>query len=35
MGETYAICNPYIFILAQFLDGNGVDPARFPKSLEF
>ncbi len=35
MGETYTICDPYLFTLAQFLEGDGVDPARFPKVLEF
>jgi len=31
MGETYTICDPYLFTLAQWLEGDGVDPARFPK----
>jgi glutathione S-transferase len=35
MGETYTICDPYLFTLAQFLEGDGVDPARFPKVLAF
>jgi len=38
MGESYTICDPYLFTLvtlAQFLDGDGVDPARFPKDLAF
>jgi glutathione S-transferase len=35
MGKTYTICNPYLFTLAQFLEGDGVDPARIPKSLKF
>lgn len=35
MGEAYTICDPYLFTLAQFLEGDGVDPARFPKVLEF
>jgi glutathione S-transferase len=35
MGKTYTICDPYLFTLAQFLEGDGVDPARFPKILEF
>ena len=30
MGETYTICDPYLFTLAQWLEGDGVDPARFP-----
>lgn len=35
MGKTYTICDPYLFTLAQFLEGDGVDPARFPKVLDF
>ena len=31
MGDTYSICDPYLFTLAQWLEGDGVDPARFPK----
>jgi glutathione S-transferase len=31
MGEAYTICDPYLFTLAQWLDGDGVDIARFPK----
>jgi glutathione S-transferase len=34
MGETYTICDPYLFTLAQWLEGDGVDPARFPKVLD-
>ena len=35
MGQTYTICDPYLFTQAQFLEGDGVDPARFPKVLDF
>jgi len=35
MGEAYTICDPYLFTLAQFLEGDGVDPSRFPKVLDF
>jgi glutathione S-transferase len=35
MGGAYTICDPYLFTLAQFLEGDGVDPACFPKVLEF
>jgi len=35
MGKAYTICDPYLFTLAQFLEGDGVDPARFPKILDF
>jgi glutathione S-transferase len=31
MGNAYTICDPYLFTLAQWLDGDGVDVARFPK----
>ncbi|OBZ95931.1 glutathione S-transferase [Pararhizobium polonicum] len=34
MGETYSIADPYLFTLAGWLEGDGVDPARFPKVLE-
>jgi glutathione S-transferase len=30
MGETYTICDPYLFTMAQWLEQDGVDPARFP-----
>jgi len=31
MGETYTVCDPYLFTMAQWLEQDGVDPARFPK----
>jgi glutathione S-transferase len=31
MGETYTICDPYLFTMAQWLEQDGVDAARFPK----
>jgi glutathione S-transferase len=31
MGESYSISDPYLFTLAKWLEGDGVDPARFPK----
>lgn len=31
MGNTYTICDMYLFTLAQWLESDGVDPARFPK----
>ena len=30
MGERYTICDPYLFTVAQWLEADGVDPARFP-----
>ena len=31
MGDTYTICDPYLFTLAQWMEKDGVDPSRFPK----
>jgi glutathione S-transferase len=31
MGDSYTICDPYLFTIAQWLEGDGVDPTRFPK----
>jgi glutathione S-transferase len=31
LGDTYSICDPYLFTLSQWLDGDGVDVNRFPK----
>lgn len=31
MGETYTIADPYLFTVAQWMEGDGVDPAQFPK----
>ncbi len=31
MGAAYTIADPYLFTLAQWMEGDGVDPARFPK----
>lgn len=30
-GDDYTICDPYLFTLAQWMEADGVDPARFPK----
>ena len=35
MGKAYTICDPYLFTLAQFLEGDGVDLARLPKIRDF
>jgi len=35
MGEAYTICDPYLFTLSQWLEADGVDPARLPKIVEF
>jgi len=34
MGETYTICDPYLFTMAQWLEQDGVDPSRFPKVVD-
>ena len=34
MGEAYTICDPYLFTIASWMEGDGVDPARFPKVQE-
>jgi len=31
MGNSYSICDIYLFTLAQWLEADGVDPQRFPK----
>lgn len=31
MGESYTICDPYLFTMAQWLEQDGVDPSRIPK----
>lgn len=31
LGDTYSICDPYLFTLAQWMEGDSVDPAQFPK----
>jgi glutathione S-transferase len=34
MGSDYSIADPYLFTIAGWLEGDGVDPAQFPKVLE-
>jgi glutathione S-transferase len=34
MGEVYSIADPYLFTLAGWLEGDGVDPKKFPKVLD-
>lgn len=33
MGDSYTICDPYLYTLATWMEGDGVDPTRFPKIL--
>ena len=35
MGERYTVCDPYLFTLAQWAEGDGVDISRFPRIREF
>jgi glutathione S-transferase len=34
MGDAYTICDPYLYTLAGWMEGDGVDPARFPAILD-
>ena len=34
MGETYTICDAYLFTIAQWLEVDGVDPAQLPRVQE-
>jgi glutathione S-transferase len=34
MGDTYTICDPYLFTLAQWLEKDGVDLARLPRVVD-
>ena len=34
MGETYSIADPYLFTVAQWMEGDGIDPARFPRVID-
>ncbi len=34
MGDRYTICDPYLFTLAQWLEADGVDPARIPRVVD-
>jgi glutathione S-transferase len=34
MGETYTVCDPYLFTLAQWLEGDGVDLSSLPRVME-
>lgn len=31
LGESYSICDPYLFTVARWMEGDGLDPAKFPK----
>jgi glutathione S-transferase len=34
MGETYTICDPYLFTVAQWLEADGVDPSLLPRVID-
>lgn len=34
MGESYTVCDPYLFTLAKWLDGDGVDLAALPRVMD-
>jgi glutathione S-transferase len=34
MGETYTICDPYLFTVAQWLEADGVDPKLVPRVID-
>jgi glutathione S-transferase len=34
MGETYTICDPYLFTVAQWLENDGVDPSLLPRIID-
>jgi glutathione S-transferase len=34
MGEAYSVCDGYLFTLAGWLEGDGIDLRRFPKVFE-
>ena len=34
LGEAYSICDPYLFTVAQWMEGDGIDPVKYPKVLD-
>ena len=34
MGEAYTIADPYLYTLSRWMEGDGVDPAAFPRVLD-
>ena len=34
MGESYTICDPYLFTVAGWIEGDGVDPKRVPRIID-
>jgi glutathione S-transferase len=35
MGDRFTICDPYLFTLSQWLEGDGVDLTKLPRVAEF
>jgi glutathione S-transferase len=34
LGDTYSVADPYLFTVAQWIEGDGVDPARIPRVMQ-
>jgi glutathione S-transferase len=34
MGEQYSICDPYLFTIGTWLEGDGVDTTKLPRIVE-
>ena len=34
MGEQYTICDPYLFTIGTWIEGDGVDTTRLPRVME-
>ena len=34
MGDTYTICDPYLFTIASWIEGDGVDTTKLPRVME-
>ena len=34
MGDTYTVCDPYLFTVSQWMEADSIDPRRFSKLLE-
>ena len=34
MGDAYTICDPYLFTIASWIEGDGVDTAKVPRVME-
>ena len=34
MGDQYTICDPYLFTIASWIEGDGVDTSKLPRVME-